>query len=50
MNEVSVTYMRALTKKQSYTYREPVASLRFSYDAEIGMDQNALEVSYAFKF
>jgi long-chain fatty acid transport protein len=50
MNEVSVTYMRALTTKQSYTYQGTGGFAPFSYDAEIGMDQNALEVSYAFKF
>ncbi len=50
MNEVSVTYMRALTTKQSYTYQGTGGFAPFSYDTEIGMDQNALEVSYAFKF
>ena len=50
VNEVSVTYMRALTKKQSYTYEGTGPFAGFSYDANIGMDQHALEVSYAFKF
>lgn len=50
MNEVSVTYMRALTTKQSYTYQGTANYAPFSYDTKIGMDQNALEISYAFKF
>lgn len=50
MNELSVTYMRALSKKQTYTYAGTGPFTGFSYDANIGMDQHALEVSYAFKF
>ena len=46
MNELSVTYVRALSKKQSHLYDAGMAS----YEANIGMDQHALEVSYAFKF
>ena len=49
-NEVSVTYVSALSKKQSYTYQGTGNFANFSYDANIGMDQHALEVSYAFKF
>ena len=50
VNEVSVTYVRALSKKQSYTYEGTGNFAGFSYDANIGMDQHALELSYAFKF
>lgn len=45
-NEVSVTYMHAFREDQSYTYAMGPAS----YTADIGMDQNAIEVSYAMKF
>ncbi len=45
-NELSVTYMHAFREDQSHTYSFGGAS----YTADIGMDQNALEVSYAWKF
>jgi long-chain fatty acid transport protein len=50
-NEVSVTYVRALSKKQSHDYSADMGAFgTLGYTADIGMDQNALEVSYAFKF
>ena len=45
-NEISVTYMHAFREDQSYTYSMGPAS----YTTEIGMDQNAIELSYAMKF
>lgn len=49
-NEISVTYMHAFEKKQSYTYEGAGMYAGFDFDTEIGMDQNALEISYAMKF
>lgn len=43
-NEVSMTYMHAFREDQSYAYAGG------AYTAEIGMDQNALEISYGMKF
>lgn len=45
-NEISVTYMHAFREDQSHTYSMGPAS----YTAEIGMDQDAIELSYAMKF
>jgi hypothetical protein len=52
MNEISVTYMRVLSTKQSNAYSADLGAPfgTLGYSADIGMDQNALEVSYAFKF
>lgn len=49
-NEISVTYMHALREDQSYTYQGTGAFAGFDFGTEIGMDQNALELSYAMKF
>lgn len=51
-NEISMTYMHAFNKKQSHPYSTDLG-VPFGvvgYDTEIGMDQNALEISYAMKF
>lgn len=46
-SELSMTYIHAFREDQSYTYAgTPPAS----YTADIGMDQNSLELSYAWKF
>lgn len=45
-NELTMTYMHAFREDQSNTYTFGPAS----YTADIGMDQNALELSYAWKF
>ena len=52
MNEISVTYMHAFSTKQSNVYSADLGAPfgTLGYTADIGMDQNALEVSYAFKF
>ncbi len=50
-NEVTVAYMRAFNVDQTYRYSTPFPGFGTpTYDTEIGMDQNALEVSYAWKF
>ena len=49
-NEISLTYMHALREEQSYTYQGTGAFAGFDFGTEIGMDQNALELSYAMKF
>lgn len=51
-NEVTVAYMHAFNVDQTYTYTtpNPLGGPDLSYTAGIGMDQNALEVSYAWKF
>lgn len=52
-NEISVAYMHAFRVDQSYTYTNPLSAGSFgpqSYTADIGMSQNALEVSYGIKF
>ena len=50
--ELSVSYMHALDTDQDYTFAGTAAAgfAGFSYDAEIGMYQNALEISYGMKF
>ncbi|HSH84562.1 MAG TPA: outer membrane protein transport protein [Guyparkeria sp.] len=50
--ELSVSYTRALDSGQDHTFTgDPAGAFAgFSYDTEIGMDQNALEVSYSMKF
>lgn len=45
-NELTMTYMHAFQEDQSNTYTFGPAR----YTADIGMDQNALELSYAWKF
>ena len=52
-NEISVGYMHAFRKDQSYTYTNPGSAASFgnqSYTANIGMSENSLEVSYGYKF
>jgi long-chain fatty acid transport protein len=49
-NEISVTYVHALREDQSYTYQGTGPFAGFDFGTEIGMDQNALEISYAMKF
>jgi long-chain fatty acid transport protein len=56
-NEISVAYMHAFRKDQSYTYNNASTSALVpngfgpqSYDANIGMSENSLEVSYGIKF
>jgi long-chain fatty acid transport protein len=49
-NEISMTYMHAFEEKQSYTYQGTGPFGAFSHVSDIGMDQNALEISYAMKF
>lgn len=48
--EISASLMHALREDQRYTYQGTGSFAPFSYDAEIGMDQNAIEVSYGMKF
>ncbi len=43
-SEISASYMHAFREDQSYAYAGG------AYTAEIGMDQNALEISYGMKF
>lgn len=49
-NEISMTYMYAFEKKQSNPYQGTGMFTGFDFGTEIGMDQNALEISYAMKF
>lgn len=49
-NEISVTYMHAFREDQSYTYQGTGPFTGFNFGTEIGMDQNAIELSYAMKF
>lgn len=50
-NEITVAYMHAFNVDQSYRYSTPFPGFGTpTYDTEIGMDQNALEFSYAWKF
>lgn len=50
-NELSVTYMHAFREDQSHAFTATAGAFAgFGYDAAIGMDQNALELSYAWKF
>ena len=49
-NEISMTYMHAFREDQSYTYAGTMMGGPASWGTEIGMDQNALELSYAMKF
>ena len=54
-NEISLTYMHAFREDQSYTYQGGTSVpgmdfTGFNFGTEIGMDQNALELSYAMKF
>ena len=45
-SEISASFMHALREDQSHTYMFGGAA----YTADIGMDQNALEISYGMKF
>jgi hypothetical protein len=45
-----MAYMHAFRKDLSHTYQGTGPFTGFSYDTEIGMSQNALEFSYAWKF
>lgn len=52
-SEISFAYMHAFRKDQSYTYTNPITAAGFgpqSYSADIGMSQNAVELSYGVKF
>lgn len=49
-SEISATYMHAFYEDQSYTYAGSGGFAGFNYDATIGMDQNAIEISYGMKF
>ena len=60
-SEISVAYMHAFRKDQSYTYtldsdgdgvaNDTIAAFGLQeFDTEIGMSQNSLEVSYGIKF
>jgi len=52
-NEISMTFMHALREEQSETFTATPALGPFAganYAAEIGMDQNAIEISYGMKF
>jgi long-chain fatty acid transport protein len=52
-SEISLAYTHAFREDQSYTYTNPITAPGFgpqSYTADIGMSQNALEVSYGVKF
>lgn len=50
-NEFSVTVMHAFQEDQAHTYTATAPGFAgFGYGAEIGMNQNAIEMSYAWKF
>lgn len=50
-SEISATYMHAFREDQSHNYVGTAAPFAgVSYNTEIGMDQNAIEVSYGMKF
>jgi long-chain fatty acid transport protein len=54
-NELTVAYMHAFQHDQSYTYKTTVnlpntGAMPISYTTDIGMHQDALEASYAWKF
>jgi long-chain fatty acid transport protein len=52
-SEISMTYMHAFREEQAYTFTATPALGPFAganYTPEIGMDQNALEISYGMKF
>lgn len=50
-SEISASYMHAFREDQSYNYIGTAAPFTgFGYNTEIGMDQNALEISYGMKF
>ncbi|HKK14909.1 MAG TPA: outer membrane protein transport protein [Gammaproteobacteria bacterium] len=52
-NELTVAYMHAFRHDQSHTYTtaNPLnPSTNLSYKVDFGMDQNALDVSYSWKF
>ncbi|NOX09564.1 MAG: long-chain fatty acid transporter [Gammaproteobacteria bacterium] len=49
-NEITVGYMHAFRKDQSNVYAGTGGFTGFNYQADIGMSQNSLDVSYAWKF
>ena len=49
-SEISATYMHAFREDQSYTYTGSGPFTGVNFGTEIGMDQNALEISYGMKF
>lgn len=49
-SEISATYVHAFREEQSYTYTGSGPFTGFNFGTEIGMDQNAIEVSYGMKF
>lgn len=52
-NEISMTFLHALREEQDHTFTATPAMGPFAganYAAEIGMDQNAIEISYGMKF
>lgn len=50
-SEISATYVHAFREDQSHQFTAVQAPFTgYGYDAEIGMDQNAIEVSYGMKF
>lgn len=49
-SEISATYVHAFREEQSYNYAGTGAFTGFDFDTEIGMDQNAIEISYGMKF
>ncbi|MFA7388052.1 MAG: outer membrane protein transport protein, partial [Thiohalobacteraceae bacterium] len=53
-SEISFAYMHAFREDQSHTYTNPITEAAGfgpqSYTADIGMSQNAVEVSYGVTF
>lgn len=49
-SEISATYIHAFREDQSYTYAGTGGFTGVNFDTEIGMDQNAIEISYGMKF
>lgn len=50
-SEISASYMHAFREDQSYPYSATMPGFgTLGYTADIGMDQNALELSYGMKF
>lgn len=48
--DVSVTFMHALNQEQDFNFEGTGPFAGFSHDTEIGMYQNAIEVSYSMNF
>lgn len=50
-SEISASFMHAFREEQSYPYSATMPGFgTLGYNTEIGMDQNALELSYGMKF